>query len=399
MSTKTQSVSQSALTIAMVFMAFPTASETFAKRDVRALRQLGNSVTTYSLLKTADKSIVCWANELVSGVFARPGLRRVLALAIGILFSKGWSVRQKLKTLVMLIPAARVAKQLVSQKPDIVHLFWGHYPALVSLLAQPFLPATKFSIFLGAYDLELRLPVSRWAARAGDCVFTHAHTNVEALESLIGACDVAVVHRGIELEAYPAPHALDFAQRPLRIFTAGRLIPEKGFDKVIRSFEVILTRYPSARLVIAGTGPDQPRLLAYCERLGVSQQVDFVGWLSEVQVRDHLLQSRVFMLLSSKPGERLPNALKEAMAAGCVCVTSPSPGIDELVSHGIDGFIYEPEGRDKILEAVSFGFSSDGAQSMSQSAAEKIRAGFDVSVSALNYERLWRDVMRMRKDM
>lgn len=390
---------QQTLRIAMVFMAFPTPSETFAMRDVRAVRQLGHSVTTLSLLKTGDVGVFRLIKGLFSGALFRPGLFSLLTLASRILASGGWPSREKLKTLLMLLPAARVAGLIIDQRPDIVHTFWGHYPALVTLLAKPYLPAAKFSTFLGAYDLELRLPVSGWAAQSSDCMFTHAHVNRQALDSLIGAREVTVVHRGIELESYPVATALGFTDRPLRIFTAGRLIPEKGFDKVIHSFKEILARYPDARLAIAGSGPDLPRLRALCERLGVSQRVEFAGWLSEVQVREQLVSARVFMLLSSKAGERLPNALKEAMAAGCICVTSPSPGVDELVAHGIDGFICVADDRQEILEAVSFGFSADRAEAMSQAAARKIRAGFDVNVSALKYVQQWNHVMNKRKDV
>ncbi|HEY9280783.1 MAG TPA: glycosyltransferase [Eoetvoesiella sp.] len=379
--------------IAMVFMAFPVPSETFAVRDVRALRKLGHVVDTLSL-RGDDKAVTPGSClEYLRAIFWKPGLARLLALAMRIAFSRGWGWGEKAKCLFLLANAARLANRLAKRQPDVVHMFWGHYPALVLLLAKPFLPNTRFTLFLGAYDLEKKLAVSKWAAACSDTLFTHAHANLADISRFIGEKQVNVVHRGIELDAYPAMDELGFEGRGRRIFTAGRLIVEKGFDKVILAFAEVVRHYPDAILAIAGDGPDGARLGQVADKLGIAQNVQFLGWLSEEEVRRQLFASRVFMLLSSKPGERLPNSLKEAMAAGCICITSYSPGIDELVKHGVDGFICEAGDLAAILDAVVFGFGAPGANTMSLAAARKIRAGFDVNVSARKYVECWTSVM------
>ena len=51
-----------------------------------------------------------------------------------------------------------------------------------------------------------------------------------------------------------------------------------------------------------------------------------------------MAESRYFIFLSNKKSERLPNVLKEAMQCGCVCISSKTKGIEELIQHGVNGF-------------------------------------------------------------
>lgn len=378
--------------IAYVLMLFPASSETFARRDIDALRSLGHELVPLSLYRVQGASWLRYWGECLRGLLYSPGPVAVFQLLVRLLFSPGWRPLERLKCIALLPAAARVAGELSRVQPDVVHLFWGHYPALVTLLVRPLLPHSRFSLFLGAYDLELSLPVSRWAAELSEVCFTHAHVNIPRVKALVGGRNVHVIHvihRGIELSGYPSADALRFSRRPRRIFTAGRLIPAKGFDKVIHQFADVVNQYPEAELVIAGAGPDLERLGTLVQSLGLSGRVSFPGWLSEAEVREQLLSSRVFVLLSSKPGERLPNVVKEAMAAGCVAIASHSPGIDELIQHGVDGFIFDLDDGEAIQAAIGYGFANGQAASVSRAAAIKIRDAFDVEHAARRYADCW----------
>lgn len=375
--------------VAYVLMSFPTASETFARRDMEAMRALGHVVVPCSLRRTSGESRLAYWSACIRGLVARQVFLVLANLLRRILISPGWRPIERLKCIALLPAAARVAAELGRLQPDVVHLFWGHYPALVTLLAKRLLPNTRFSLFLGAYDLELKLPVSRWAAEASDICFTHAHVNVEPMQALLGSRAIHVVHRGIELGAYPAVEALDFSARRLRVFTAGRLIPDKGFDRVIAHFARVAATFPGAELVVAGAGPELPRLRSLACELGLDGRISFPGWLSEADVREQLLASRAVLLLSSKPGERLPNVVKEAMAAGCVTITSRSPGIEELVESGVDGFVCDMDDGPRIEECLTYALSDSRAPLMSRKGAEKIRCAFDVQRAVRSYADKW----------
>ncbi|PVE20345.1 hypothetical protein DC522_32885 [Microvirga sp. KLBC 81] len=381
------------LRISMVFVSYPVPSETFAVRDVRALRGMGHSVETLSLLNGRKFSEILSSLKQFPRAMRRPGALIVIKLGLRIILSGGWTWREKLKCLFLLPSAACVASRVIESRPDIVHLFWGHYPSMVALLAKPFLTQTHFTAFLGAYDLEKRLPITKWTAHLSPVLFTHAYVNRRAIEYFIGRHRIEVIHRGIEIKPYLSGDWKPLQQRALRIFTAGRFIAEKGFDRILRVFERVAALYPEATLAIAGDGPERMNLVAMARELKIEDRVNFLGWCSEDEVRQQLFRSRVFLLLSYKPGERLPNAVKEGMAAGCICISSPSPGIEELIEHGSDGFICDADDMAGIMKAVAFGFESDAAAQMSHAASQKIRTEFDVQVSAEKYTKCWNQLL------
>src|SRR5690606_6195557 len=95
-----------------------------------------------------------------------------------------WRQPGQLMKALALVPASlAVLAALERRRPDVVHLFWGHYPSLVGLLARRRLPAAVISLFLGAYDLERRFPLSALLARRADLLLTHAAANRPALHA------------------------------------------------------------------------------------------------------------------------------------------------------------------------------------------------------------------------
>ena len=66
-----------------------------------------------------------------------------------------------------------------------------------------------------------------------------------------------------------------------------------------------------------------------------------------------MASSDIFLFLSSKAGERLPNVVKEAMLAGCICIVSNTPVIDELIEDGKTGFIIEEKNYALIPDLIS----------------------------------------------
>jgi glycosyltransferase involved in cell wall biosynthesis len=122
------------------------------------------------------------------------------------------------------------------------------------------------------------------------------------------------------LDAWPdsGPHLL----------AVGRLSQEKGFDLLLRSVCVVRQRFPSADLLIAGSGPEGPSLRSLCQALALDAAVRFLG---HVDFPASCFSTATLYVLSSRH-EGLPNALLEAAAAGLPIVTTPaSEGLVELV--------------------------------------------------------------------
>jgi glycosyltransferase involved in cell wall biosynthesis len=105
---------------------------------------------------------------------------------------------------------------------------------------------------------------------------------------------------------------------------AGRLVQEKGFDVAIAA-----ARAASVPLVVAGEGPDEPRLRA----LAADADVRFAGWLGDAQLAQ-LRAGAAVVLVPSRCEEACPFTALDALAAGVPVLVSDRGGIPERVPPG-----------------------------------------------------------------
>ena len=145
------------------------------------------------------------------------------------------------------------------------------------------------------------------------------------------------------------------AAEPHSIFTI-YTYPIKGFHKFLEALRLVADRYPDTKVYVAGnkcafrrfTGlrkwimdhaPDYDWYVqGLIERYGLRDNLVFLGYLSEEQMHERLLHSSVFVSASSI--ENHSTALGEAMILGVPSVASCVGGLQEMIDHGRDGFLY-----------------------------------------------------------
>ncbi len=119
------------------------------------------------------------------------------------------------------------------------------------------------------------------------------------------------------------------------LLAAGRLVPAKGFDVLLRAFAEI-TRRKDASLVILGDGPARRALRALAASLGIESRVFFPGFVKNPF--RYMARSTVFVLSSRYEG--LPGVLIQAMACGVPVVSTDCPaGPNEIITQGKDGIL------------------------------------------------------------
>jgi glycosyltransferase involved in cell wall biosynthesis len=116
----------------------------------------------------------------------------------------------------------------------------------------------------------------------------------------------------------------------------GRLSAEKQIERIRPVLEAI----PDARLALVGDGPHRQQLEAHFRGLPVT----FVGYLAGEDLASAYASGDAFVFPSST--ETLGLVLLEAMAAGCPVVGANRGGIPDIVSDGVNGCLYEPDGQD-----------------------------------------------------
>jgi len=399
------------LRVVYVTMGFPTPYETFAANDVRALCRAGVDVTVFSLRPPhaeASSLVRQWRldgvgishNSLASSaaglLYAFRHPVRTLRFVMWLVSSMWRKPRFALRMLMLVPRCLDILAEIERVQPDVVHLFWGHYPAAVGFLIRRYCSTPVLSVFLGAYDLEWNFGVSAPVARSADVVWTHTRANVPAIQALgVPHGRIRVAHRGIDLGRFLGPPPEKVAKR---IVTAGRLHPEKGMGHVIEAFPEILRRHPTASLTIAGDGPDRLRLEALAATLGIANAVSFLGRVSHERVLEELGRAELFVYLSTDITDRLPNVVKEAVASRCLCIVSQTTGIEELIRDGIDGWVVErgdiPGAVARTCEALD---DRDRSASMIAAANAHLREEFDIDDSMRRYADRWRELVGLKR--
>lgn len=396
------------LKISYVFMRFPEPSQTFAVSDVTALQKQGHDVSIWCLRNPHPEfSDQCETLGVDPDRVIQPrGYRQRLGLNAGDV-SRRKSVRWELinlirrhcwnqpkvlaKSLALVGNADRLSARLIESSPDVVHCFWGHYPALVALAVKLRSPATPVTMFLGAYDLETRHPLTRLAASRVDWLFTHAQANLLKIRELgVDTSRFTVVHRGIPIDDFGEPAAE--LPRANRILTVGAAFESKGHQTVIRAVDHLADRWPDLNCDVVGDGPYLSRLQSLAKSSAARTRIHFHGHLPRQAVMQKMRESALLVNASIKPSERLPNVIKEAMWAGCGVVAGRTPGIDELLPPKLGEVV--PTDNYQAYAAAIDGELSKGIDP-GQVAARRdwIRSNFTAEASMQRYVDRWVELL------
>jgi glycosyltransferase involved in cell wall biosynthesis len=133
------------------------------------------------------------------------------------------------------------------------------------------------------------------------------------------------------LAAEPVSHPWfeESEDRPV-VTAVGRLVPKKDYPTLLRAFVPIRDKR-NARLLVLGEGKERKRLEALVQELGLTDDVDLMGRVSNPFA--YLARSSLYVLSSTYEG--MPSALIEALACGCPAVSTDCPaGPSEILDDG-----------------------------------------------------------------
>lgn len=170
---------------------------------------------------------------------------------------------------------------------------------------------------------------------------------------------VRVIYNAISPGTTAAAVSMDDARRQLQLpdgpllLAAARLVPWKGIDTLI---QVVAAR-PAIRLVVAGDGPDAPRLHALAARHGAGDRVRFLGRVARDRMPLYFRAADYFVLYSGYEG--LPHVVLESLLAGTPVIASDKGGNPEVVRHQHNGLLVPYADPDALSAAVDEAFSGD----------------------------------------
>jgi glycosyltransferase involved in cell wall biosynthesis len=229
------------------------------------------------------------------------------------------------------------------------------------------------------------------------------------LRRFLVSSDVVTVLSNAELTAYRAfdarinvhlvPNAIDPAgladekrdynfRGPLKLVYVGRLVRAKGLFEVIEALAALKRAGRAFELSIAGAGPDQRELQTASERAGLEDRVRFLGSVFGATKRQLWLASDLFVFPTH--GEGLPYSLLEAMAAGCVPITTPVAAIPDVMRDGEHGLFVPARNAGALAAAVAALDDDRGALArMAEAARRRVLEQYTVERLAADFRTLY----------
>ncbi len=152
----------------------------------------------------------------------------------------------------------------------------------------------------------------------------------------------------------------------------GRLSPEKGAYELLRA----MVQLPHIPLVIAGDGPERPRLESAARELNL-KHVLFAGMVHGEKLQK-LIAGCSFSIFPSHAYETLGKSILESYAWGRPVIASDLGSRRELVQHGVTGLLYADGDREQLARSIGFLFDRpDLIQTMGAAARSRVKANHD----------------------
>lgn len=245
-----------------------------------------------------------------------------------------------------------LAPFLAETMPGVVHAHYG-FPdgfAAVRVSRRLGLPCVV-TLHGSDANIQLRRPGSGWAvartlaeADRVVCVspvmleelardFPHLATRAECVPNGFDDDDIRFVPDSV----------------PEYLLFVGGLVPVKNVDVLLRAYAAVKDRL-RVPLLIAGDGPLREGLCGLAERLGVAEDVRFLGGVAHEDV-GRLYQRAIALVLPSS-SEGMPVVAIEALASGTPVVASAVGALPTMIREGVLGLLVPPGDEGALGEGL-----------------------------------------------
>lgn len=184
-------------------------------------------------------------------------------------------------------------------------------------------------------------------------------------------------------EDFGWPHDSDI------LLVVARLNPRKGVDIALRLLKRLRADHPTLRLLVRGSGPQEPELRALAGELGVAELVRFLPRRTRDEMVD--LYNLAALVVSASRKELLPFTLMEASACGRAVVATDAGAEMDIVADGQTGCIVPPGDEERLALAVSALLrDEERRRAYGRAARARAEALFDVHETARRFVEVYR---------
>jgi glycosyltransferase involved in cell wall biosynthesis len=127
----------------------------------------------------------------------------------------------------------------------------------------------------------------------------------------------------------------------------------KGIEYLFNAFLLVIKEFPTARLSVVGDGDDLDIQINTVKKLGIKDNIDFLGPLKGNDLTKIYQKSNLLVLPSTTESESFGMVLIEAMACSKPVVGSNVGGIPFVIDDNVTGLIVQPKNSVELAKAIS----------------------------------------------
>jgi len=193
---------------------------------------------------------------------------------------------------------------------------------------------------------------------------------------------ITVIENSVDTDLYtPDPSV---PKEPDMLLYTGRLKRYKNVGIIMDAMKMLDAEDKRVRLVIAGSGDDEPALRAQARKLGLSERVIFTGYIDEQKKIDLYRRAAIFINPSFKEGWGI--TCIEAGACGTAVIANNAPGLRDSVVHGKTGLLYGENEALLLAECITQLFEHPSMRASMETAGREWALNFSWDKSAERME-------------
>jgi D-inositol-3-phosphate glycosyltransferase len=168
----------------------------------------------------------------------------------------------------------------------------------------------------------------------------------------------SVMYNGVDTECFSSAKKeesrkkLGLPRNRKMIFSVRRLVYKNGLDTLIDAAALVKENIPNVLFVIAGKGPSKQLIEDRIKELGIENNIELAGFVSD-ELLPVYYNASDFFVLPSASGEGLPLVLFEAMACGLTVIATKVGGTPEIINHMTNGILVPPRNPKEMAKEIS----------------------------------------------
>ena len=320
------------------------------------------------------------ASEKIDGIdikrfsYFYPSTLQLLTSGEGILYSsKKMRFLGKIQIVTFILAEFFSVLSILAKKDfDIIHANWILPQGLIAVVAK-FIFRKPVVVTVHGTDIfalnKLNF-IKAFILKYCDICTANSSATFETANRIYPSKKNRIVHMGVDIKRFD-PKMKDkkfrqgFGKNPKIILGIGRLIKWKGFEYLVKALPLVLAKFPQAKLVILGSGPEENNLRRLAQKLNleIDKNIFFPGHVGPDKLPNFYASVDVVVSPSitiAKTGEKegQGNVVLEARASGTPVVASRSGGLIDSIDGKSTGLLFEERDFKGLAEKIIYLFSN-----------------------------------------